>query len=318
MKIRFIIFCILSFGVNVYSQEDTLSSEFEEIIIQDKRIEIQYSESSRTINVIDNKTIGSAPVQSIAELLQYVAGIDVRRRGVNGVQSDVSIRGGGFDQTQLMVNGINLSDPQTGHHLMNIPLNIEDIERIEILKGPGARVYGQNAFSGAINIVTKKNRGNSTDVFTSYSQHVTGRVGFSSSIPVTNGSHRFSYSKSFSEGYRYNTDYNMDNVFYQSDFKWDNDQLQLIAGYSSRAFGANGFYASPNARDQYEETGTSLLSARLVHRSGSWTIRPSLYWRRNQDEYIFVRSNPSIYRNLHIGNTFYQHYFCMIFIKDYI
>jgi iron complex outermembrane receptor protein len=229
--------------------------------------------------------------------------VDVRRRGVSGVQADISIRGGGFDQSLLLINGINLSDIQTGHHLMNIPINVEDIERIEILKGPGARVYGQNAFSGAINIVTKKSRKYAANIFASYSQNVTGRIGFASTIPVDNGAHQFSYSKSFSEGYRYNTDYDVDNVWYQSEFDLGKDRLMFMAGYTFRAFGANGFYASPSARDQFEEIGTSIVSAKYSHKSGSWTIKPSVFWRRNQDEYIFIRSNPSIYRNLHIGNS---------------
>jgi len=295
-----IFFFIITYGI---SQNDSLQVDLEEVMIKDRRMEIGYSEMSRTIQLITADDIKFLPAQSLPELLQNVAGIDVRRRGVNGVQADLSIRGGGFDQSLVLVNGINLSDPQTGHHLMNIPVNVEDIERIEILKGPGARVYGQNAFAGAINIVTKQKTKSTASIFTSYAQNETARIGVSASIPVQNGSHQFTYAKSFSEGYRYNTDYEVDNIWYQSQFDIGDDKLMLMAGYTSRAFGANGFYASPSFTDQYEEIGTSLLSAKYEHQKNNWTLRPAFFWRRNQDEYIFVRSNPSIYRNLHIGNA---------------
>ncbi|MDZ7605551.1 MAG: TonB-dependent receptor plug domain-containing protein, partial [Cyclobacteriaceae bacterium] len=113
---------------------------------------------------IERKEIESSPAQSVQDLLEYVAGVDVRQRGAEGVQADVSIRGGTFDQTLILLNGINITDPQTGHHNLNIPVSLSQIERIEILEGPAARVYGPNAFSGAINIVTRQSGSNSVDL----------------------------------------------------------------------------------------------------------------------------------------------------------
>jgi iron complex outermembrane receptor protein len=85
--------------------------------------------------------------------------MDIRRRGANGVQSDVSFRGSSFEQVLLLINGIRMNDSQTGHNSLNLPVDLGDVERIEVIKGPAARRFGQNAYAGAINIITKINPG---------------------------------------------------------------------------------------------------------------------------------------------------------------
>src|SRR5690606_12287921 len=92
---------------------------------------------------------------SVNELLSYVAGVDLRQRGPFGTQSDVSIDGSTFDQVLVLINGVKMSDPQTGHHLTNVPIPLSSIDHIEILRGPAARIYGVNALAGAINIITR-------------------------------------------------------------------------------------------------------------------------------------------------------------------
>ena len=114
-----------------------------------------FSENSRTITIISSETIKQSTATNVADLLQSISGIDIRRRGTDGMQSDLYIRGGQFNQTLILIDGFKTEDPQTGHHTMNMMIPLENIERIEIIKGPAARIFGQNAFTGAINIVTK-------------------------------------------------------------------------------------------------------------------------------------------------------------------
>jgi len=131
----------------------------EQIIISAERTPVQFEQLKRSIQVISKKEIEQMPVRNISELLSYALNTDVRSRGSFGMQADISVRGGSFDQTLVLLNGMNISDPQTGHHSMDIPVDLASINRIEILKGPGARIFGPNAFNGVINTFTFKLKG---------------------------------------------------------------------------------------------------------------------------------------------------------------
>lgn len=282
-------------------QLDTISTkQLKEVVVSSTRIDLPLSENARSIQIISKENIRQAGVTTVVDLLQQVAGIDIRRRGIAGTQADLYIRGGSFDQTLLLIDGIKLDDAQTGHHTLNLALPLEVIERVEIIKGPAARIFGQNAFTGAINIVTKSSL-NSTGVITaqagSYGQ-VNVETTVSNSSENTNLLAHYSFNTA--EGYRYNTDFENQNIFLKGQFNKVRLPIDFIASFSERKFGANGFYALPTYADQYEETQGSLVAFSSRINQGNWLFKPRLYWRRGQDEYIFVRNNPAIYRNLHI------------------
>jgi iron complex outermembrane receptor protein len=294
------LFALFSFGA--FAQSDVQTQDLEEVIVSSSRIDLPLSENSRTIKVIHAEEIQKSAATSLADLLQTVAGVDIRRRGAQGMQADLYIRGGSFDQTLLLIDGIKVDDPQTGHHTMNIALPIELIERIEIVKGPSARVFGQNAFTGAINIVTKKSLEGSGVASISGGSFGQKNGSLSLNLSNENVNHIIHISKNTSEGYRHNTDFDNFNAFYKSDFKMGSGNYTFQTAFSDRAFGANGFYASPSATEQYEETQASLVTLYGRYQKEDWVYKPSLFWKRNQDEYIYIRDNPSIYRNLHISN----------------
>ena len=133
-------FCVLffSFFVSLVAQspQDSLATiqQLKEVILSSARIDLPLKESSRTVQIITSEQLRNSGVLTTAEALQYVSGIDIRQRGVSGMQADLYIRGGSFDQTLLLIDGIKLEDAQTGHHTLNFLPPIEIIERIEVLK----------------------------------------------------------------------------------------------------------------------------------------------------------------------------------------
>jgi iron complex outermembrane receptor protein len=290
-----IVFLTISTSINA-QKKDTI--KLKEVSVTSNRITLPFSKTSRTITLITADDIIKSTATNVADLLQNVAGVDIRRRGTNGMQSDLYIRGGNFDQTLVLIDGVKMDDVQTGHHSMNAILPLENIQRIEIIKGPAARIYGQNAFTDAINIVTKKITDNSLDVGFNYGSYNNKKGTASFTQKFENGGVLASISYQDSDGYRFNTDFENVTAFLKTDFK----NYNLTTSFTNRKFGANGFYASPAYKDQYEETQTSLVALGSTYTTNNVTIKPRLYWRRNQDMYIFLRQDPSYYRNLHISN----------------
>tara|TARA_B100000963_G_scaffold240466_1_gene210357 strand:+ start:24713 stop:26557 length:1845 start_codon:yes stop_codon:yes gene_type:complete len=278
------------------------TQKLDEVVLSSNRLETPLRQNSKTIQILNSDQIRQSGVTHVVDLLQQIAGVDIKRRGAGSTQADLNIRGGTFDQTLLLIDGIKLDDAQTGHHTLNFLPPPQMVERIEIIKGPAARVYGQNAFTGAINIVTKKEipktltlnlqQGNydqtNGSIFLGKPGEKTSVMGF--------------FSRNTSDGYRYNTDYNQTQYFIKSTFNRHKTPLDLIATFSGRNFGANGFYATPSAKEQYEETQASLISLSQRRKKGAWIFKPKVYWRRGQDMYEYIRNKPEIYRNLHLTN----------------
>ena len=295
-------FLMILISVSGFGQNDIPEEKLEEVVITSSRIDLPFTENSRTITVISSEDIKHSAATNVADVLQQFAGIDIRRRGTNGTQADLYIRGGGFDQTLLLIDGIKLEDAQTGHHTLNLALPIEVIERIEIIKGPAARVFGQNAFTGAINIVTKKSPDNITSLGLQAGSY--GQVNGSATLGLDLGgsSHIIHYSRNTSDGYRINSDYDNQNYFIKSTFNKNRSPIQMIASFSDRDFGAQNFYTTNETFSEYEETEGSLLSFQTRMSKGNLTIKPQVYWRRNQDMFLLRRDDPGFYRNFHITN----------------
>ena len=282
----------------VISKRDTLK----EIIITSTRIELPFKKDSRTMTIINAETIQNSAATNVADLLQQVVGVDIRRRGTGGAQADLYIRGGGFDQTLLLIDGIKMDDAQTGHHSLNAALPIEVIERIEIIKGPAARVFGQNAFTGAINIVTKKQLKNPVAINAERGSF--GQTNASATIGKVYSNSEFiaHIGALTSDGYRNNSDYNNYNYFLKGTFNKKKQPIEMIATFFDKKFGAENFYTTNPTFNEYEETQNSLVGFSTTFQTEKFKIKPRIYWRRGQDIFLLRRNNPAFYRNLHISN----------------
>ncbi|HEX7529328.1 MAG TPA: TonB-dependent receptor plug domain-containing protein, partial [Thermoanaerobaculia bacterium] len=95
--------------------------------------------ASATVHVITREEIAAMPgVRALPDVLMTIAGIDVRRRGLNGTQADIGIRGSDFNGTRLLVDGQPATDPESGHLSADFDVPLYAVERIEVLSGGGS------------------------------------------------------------------------------------------------------------------------------------------------------------------------------------
>ncbi len=294
-----------SFATVIDTTEIKIQYDLDEIEVSAQRSPVVYSQVARIISVMERKEIEASPAQSVQELLGYISGVDVRQRGAEGVQADISIRGGTSDQTLILLNGINITDPQTGHHNLNLPVSLNQIERIEVLEGPAARVYGPNAFSGAINIITRQPDSKSVQAELSGGSFGLFNANLSGSFKTGKLKHLLAAGQSRSDGYIENTDFQIRNLFYSNERSVNGNRLNFQIGISDKGFGANSFY-TPKYPNQYEQTNT-LFSSVKWQSGDKLHLTPVIYWRRHQDRFELFRNNPPDWyatHNYHLTNSY--------------
>ncbi|WP_346237549.1 TonB-dependent receptor plug domain-containing protein [Niabella insulamsoli] len=155
MKKGFISWLGLMQIITAFNSADAQQTTLDPVTITSSLSEKRSSETGRNMTIINGSDIAKLPVHSLDELLKYVPGIEVQSRGPQGAQSDISIRGGTYQQVLVVLDGLRINDPNSGHFSAYIPITPAQIDRIEILKGASAAIYGSDAVGGVINIVTK-------------------------------------------------------------------------------------------------------------------------------------------------------------------
>lgn len=299
--------------------QEVKTDHIEEVVVHANRLQIPFQEDNRNVEIISAEQIKQLPVKTLNEVLGLLNGVDLRQRGPFGTQADVSIDGGSFEQTLVLVNGAKVSDVQTAHHSLNLPIPLDAIARIEVLRGPAARIYGINALTGAINIITKtvantavqahaytgssfKNRGEEDKNGIYY--HAGTQIG--GSWFSDRHQHQLYYNKEKSNGQRYNTASKNDKIFYQGNFAIDSlHKLEWLGSYMYNRFGANGFYAAPGDRESEEIVETVFASLSSTHQlSERFYLSPRITNRYNEDDYRYFKHNLAMARSLHYNNAF--------------
>ncbi|MBN2662247.1 MAG: TonB-dependent receptor [Bacteroidales bacterium] len=229
------------------AQNDTIG--ISEILIDAKRGKV-YNNSIINIINFNNNLLSSS---NLADALDGTLGVDFQQRGFSDVQSDVSIRGGNFDQALILLNGFPISDPQTGHNSFALPISLDLISNIQVFQGPASNKYGIGAYSGAINIITKNNI-HQGYISAFYGQH--NLFNFSTSFIVNNGKNGkvMSVNVKKSDGYTENTDFTEANIFYNQNYNSKKIIIDFQTSLSIKSYGAQNFY-SPNYPYQSEDIG---------------------------------------------------------------
>lgn len=295
---------ILMATTPTYSQDTTVikTIDLSAAEVTSTRAPLPADKAVRLVQVLDRQAIQASSAQSVNDLLKQVAGVDVRQRGAFGIQTDISVNGGTEDQLTVLLNGINISNPHTGHLTFDLPVNIDDIERIEVIEGGASRVYGCQAFSGAINIVTHTDNDNHLQAHAYGGSYGTAGANAGLTLTTSDFNNRLSGGYVRSDGGTYNDDFNKANAYWRGRYSSDHIQATIQAGLSTMNYGANTFYGT-GSDSQYEENRRYLVSASAEYK-GQVNIPVQLYWNRSLDHYVWMRANPEAYQNFHQTNVY--------------
>ncbi|MCD8521497.1 MAG: TonB-dependent receptor [Saccharospirillaceae bacterium] len=259
------------------------------------------AEQAFAVEVIERADLDLLPVTNLADALEWVGGLDVRQRG-SGAQVDLGIRGAGYEQTLILVDGVRMNDPQTGHHNFDLPVTLEDIERIEIVRGPGAGQYGPNGNAGVINLVTRKqvesDNGRRALLKAEAGSKDYARGLLSLAKTKGNWSHFAAISQQESDTYIKGAD--LDYISQQGNYRLvhqnDAHTTVLGLGYLDRGFGAQGFYAGADKR---ANENTIQRHAYLTHEqrySAGRSVDVAVNWRQHDDEFFYLTYSPSVHQ----------------------
>lgn len=291
-------FCILVlfvFTSFIFAQDgnddpsDEKPYELDPVVVSASRIPSLLSELGQSIEIISAEQIKEIPVNSVDEILKFVAGLDVRQRGVAGVQSDVSIRGGSFEQTLILIDGMAMSDPQSGHQNMNLPINLDDIERIEIIKGASSRVYGPNAMAGIINIVTKEEKSFAVRAYGKYGSYNLQNFGVGVPFHLLGTDHKISFDHKSSDGYigHHLNDFKTTTMRYGLSWEpFEGWKFRLGAGLTDKDFGAYKYYFE-SIPEQREKTKTIHGYGNFSYDDKQFYLHQKSYYRKGEDIFSY-------------------------------
>lgn len=283
--------------------QDSSAIDLNEVSVTANIIQTDLQKTARNVSIISAKEIADSPVKSLDGILQYALNIDVRSRSPLGVQADISIRGGHFDQTLIMVDGIKMNDPQTGHHSLNLPIPMEMIERIEVLQGGASRVFGPSAFAGVINIITKKQVDKLNQVRSVLGQYGLYALGVQSGFQKEKVKLFVTADKMKSDGFAYNTAFERVTLYSKLDWELKDGFLAIQGGFLDNKFGASNFYF-PSVFDQYEEIKAKFGAVtwqKNFSNNFSSTINAS--FRQHNDLYDFNKFRETAVENVNFHQS---------------
>jgi iron complex outermembrane receptor protein len=249
---------------------------------------LSFDVQSRAVYVLTREQLSRLPVRSVGEALAMLAPLDVRSRGVDGLQSDFSVRGGAFGQTLVLIDGVRLNDAQSGHHNGDIPVVLDDIERIEVLAGPGSSLHGADALGGTIHIITRRER---------RAARATAGGGSFGTVDVAGG---YDWARAAvagavarSGGFMEDRDYRTATVTARAAA----GAHTMRVAWLDRAFGANGFYGPSPSKEWTSQVLASIERSRLA--VGGWRASWRVAGRAHRDRFLWNVARPGVAENRH-------------------
>ncbi|MGD0338140.1 MAG: TonB-dependent receptor [Bacteroidota bacterium] len=290
----------------IYSQtSDSLSQQavvtLPTTVITATRIPTITTAVNRAYEIIHPSEMSAVPPISLEEILRYSSVSGIQSRGVFGVQTDVSIRGSTFSQNLILIDGQRLNDPQTGHHTFDVPVGIDEIERVEIVKGHASAQYGADAYAGVINIITKRPTDESLTLRLGGGEYglLTGSASFTTNNTIVKTRNTFEIRKS--DGFRDDTEFTIWNMTTNNELNFPIGNYTLLGGYTKKKFGAFDFYSPGRNAASKEKTAVGWITLGTEITAGSLLLQPKVRYRRHDDEFIYMPGSTPNTHTTHVA-----------------
>jgi iron complex outermembrane receptor protein len=257
-------------------------------------------ESARSVVLIDTKAY-PLTMATPEDFLRTDSSVFLEDRGAGLVQSDISLRGGSFEQTMVLLNGLRVDDAQTSHHNMDLPVPLEAMSNIEVLHGAGSTLYGADALSGVVDFVTAAPTEDSLRLRAGVGSYGENEQGVLAGALGKNFGHDWSEAlsgqRAFSTGFMPDRDYRSENASSESRYATALGETDVLLAGSDQAFGANQFYGDYNSWERTKGWYSS-----IQQELGSKT-QAAFGYRRHTDNFILLRDDPAYYANNHIDSS---------------
>jgi outer membrane cobalamin receptor len=265
----------------------------EKVVVTANAYPVPFENLSRSVTVFTREDMINLPAQSVTDILAQAVSVDIRSRSAFGMQADISVRGSAYSQVLVLVDGVRINDSQTAHHNADFPVQLQDIERIEVLQGPGSSIYGADAIGGIINIITRRP-----------AEHVqasisAGQDGFvEGSLSAGLGKGRIKQSASIlanrSSGFQYDRDFESLTASARTSI---GERMSFQISHTNKEFGANGFYGPAPSKEWTNQTLVAFEHT-FEGNSGSGAVLQASY-RTHGDRFIYDIRSPTLFESDH-------------------
>jgi iron complex outermembrane recepter protein len=290
---------ILLFAALALAAQDDPPEVHKEVIVVTGTYEpLPLEEADRTVTSRTVRGDNTLVSNTIVDFLNLDPSVDLRQRGTNNIQTDVSIRGSTFGQTLVLLNGLRLNDVQSGHHNMNLPVPLDSIERVEVLKGSGSTLYGSDAVGGVIHFISRPPEASEFRLRGALGNFGVNQQRASAAWVRENISQQFAAWRDFSTGFIPNRDYRNSAASSTTNFRTALGTSEILLAAADRPFGAEQFYGN---FDSWERTKSWYAGARqsLGERTSA-----NFMFRRHTDLFVLYRYRPQVFTNRHATESY--------------
>jgi iron complex outermembrane recepter protein len=293
------LFCILLLclcPVPAFSWADP-PARTESVVVTGSWEPLPLGESERPVRTIDVRRLRLL-TNTFADLLRLDASVDLRQRAPDGLQGDISIRGGSFGQTLVLLDGMRLNDVQSGHHNLDVTAPLDAIGQVEILKGSGSTLYGSDAVGGVVNFITRPPETSELRLRASAGNFGVNQQSGTAALVGNRASQQLTFARDFSSGFMPNRDYRNLNLGSTTRIATALGVTAIHLSHRDSPFGAEQFYGNFNSWERTRAWWAAIRQPLGANTDASFA------YRRHTDLFVLYRDRPAVFTNRHVVESY--------------